>query len=249
MWVWCCRDVVDLTREDSSNSIDGHMYQVLEPHPLEPRPKGEVTDEDDSEYDDARETLSDDLETITDDMFDNNLVTLPVSKEPLSKSIYISIYLSIYISIYIYLFIYLSIYLFIYLSIYLFIYLSIYLFIYLSIYLFIYLSTVPIDCDDPTNALSYFKARFLSRYGEPHPLFYIGSLADAVKQANGVSVADVRREREREREICLYIFSIDRGNHYSYIYITMAVFYQISFVGMSIYLINYSLSIQSIIVL
>lgn len=76
---------VDLTKDDSIN-LNGYS--------LEPRPSGvkreivtEISHEedDDSEYDDARETLSDD-EVITDDMFDSSDVAFSSTKEPLSNN-------------------------------------------------------------------------------------------------------------------------------------------------------------------
>ena len=64
------------------------------------------------------------------------------------------------------------------------------------------LLSVARDCVEPSRGLTCFSQRFAQRYGSLHPLFYIGSLADAVNEATGGPVAKVRggREREKERE-------------------------------------------------
>lgn len=51
---------------------------------------------------------------------------------------------------------------------------------------------IPPDCEGSVEALHYFSERFGSRYGDIHPLFFIGSLSDAVKEATGVP-ADERK--------------------------------------------------------
>ena len=53
------------------------------------------------------------------------------------------------------------------------------------------LCLVPSDCTDPAEALLHLTERFSSRYGDTHPIFYIGSLASAVNEASGGSVAQV----------------------------------------------------------
>ena len=52
--------------------------------------------------------------------------------------------------------------------------------------------SVPEGCEDPAEALQFFSSCFTARYGELHPLFYIGSLADALKEATGVPANHVR---------------------------------------------------------
>ncbi|XP_078657588.1 FAS-associated factor 1-like isoform X4 [Branchiostoma floridae x Branchiostoma belcheri] len=42
---------------------------------------------------------------------------------------------------------------------------------------------IPDNCDDEYNASVHFTAEFTERYGECHPMFYIGSLEDAMKEA------------------------------------------------------------------
>lgn len=54
-----------------------------------------------------------------------------------------------------------------------------------------FLYSVPEDCDNPTEALESFTSCFTARYGELHPLFFIGSLADAIKEAFGVPADQV----------------------------------------------------------
>ena len=54
---------------------------------------------------------------------------------------------------------------------------------------------VPPDCEEPSAALQFFSACFTSRYGEVHPFFYIGSLADAVREATGVPADQVRGKK------------------------------------------------------
>ena len=61
----------------------------------------------------------------------------------------------------------------------------------LLVYYCLFLSSVPGDCSEPVEALSYFSARFTQRYGPIHPLFYIGDLTDAVKVATGGSADEV----------------------------------------------------------
>ena len=56
------------------------------------------------------------------------------------------------------------------------------------------------DFIEPSKGLACFSQRFAQRYGNVHPLFYIGSLSDAVNEATGGPVAKVRRRRRRERE-------------------------------------------------
>ena len=58
------------------------------------------------------------------------------------------------------------------------------------------MSVVP-DYIEPNEALACFSQRFALRYGNIHPLFYIGSLADAVSEATGGPIVKVREERER----------------------------------------------------
>ena len=50
---------------------------------------------------------------------------------------------------------------------------------------------VPVDCSEPIDALNCFSDRFNQRYGPIHPLFYIGDLNDAVKEATGGSALQV----------------------------------------------------------
>lgn len=45
------------------------------------------------------------------------------------------------------------------------------------------LCPVPDSCIQPSEALQVFTTRFEQRYGAMHPLFYIGSLKDAVREA------------------------------------------------------------------
>ena len=54
-----------------------------------------------------------------------------------------------------------------------------------------YCVVVPSDCTDPAEALLHLTERFSSRYGDTHPIFYVGSLASAVNEAGGVPVAQV----------------------------------------------------------
>jgi len=42
---------------------------------------------------------------------------------------------------------------------------------------------LPQDCLEPNEALQHFTQKFEQRYGAMHPLFYIGSLSDAVEEA------------------------------------------------------------------
>ncbi|XP_035698614.1 FAS-associated factor 1-like [Branchiostoma floridae] len=42
---------------------------------------------------------------------------------------------------------------------------------------------IPDNCDDEYNASVHFTTEFTERYGECHPMFYIGSLEDAMKEA------------------------------------------------------------------
>ncbi|KAL5486530.1 hypothetical protein EMCRGX_G019023 [Ephydatia muelleri] len=42
---------------------------------------------------------------------------------------------------------------------------------------------IPQDCIEPTEALMYFTEVFKKRYGPCHPSFYVGSLADVVREA------------------------------------------------------------------
>ncbi len=51
---------------------------------------------------------------------------------------------------------------------------------------------VPEGCEDPEVAMQSFSLCFTSRYGDLHPLFFVGSLADAVKEATGVPADHVR---------------------------------------------------------
>lgn len=66
---------------------------------------------------------------------------------------------------------------------------------YKHIHLFI---TVPDSCHDATEAMQKFTTGFERRYGNMHPLFFIGSLKEAVQEATA-GVGDVR-EREGGRE-------------------------------------------------
>ena len=69
------------------------------------------------------------------------------------------------------------------------------------VFVFVIIVSVAHDCVEPSEGLACFSQRFAQRYGSIHPLFYIGSLADAVSEATGGSVAKVRvRERKREKE-------------------------------------------------
>ena len=54
-----------------------------------------------------------------------------------------------------------------------------------------YCVVVPSDCTDPAEALLYLTERFSSRYGDTHPIFYVGSLASAVNEAGGGPAAEV----------------------------------------------------------
>ena len=45
------------------------------------------------------------------------------------------------------------------------------------------LHSVPEDCVEVTEALHYFATRFELRYGAMHPLFYVGGLREAVREA------------------------------------------------------------------
>lgn len=47
---------------------------------------------------------------------------------------------------------------------------------------------IPRECTDPSEALQHFTEKFEQRYGEMHPLFFVGSLAGAVEEATTGSV-------------------------------------------------------------
>lgn len=74
---------VDLTQDKNTTDING-VISPLESHP-QISVESQDNDEEDteSEYDDARETLSEE-EVITDDMFEDDL-TITGSRDPLSK--------------------------------------------------------------------------------------------------------------------------------------------------------------------
>ena len=50
---------------------------------------------------------------------------------------------------------------------------------------------MPEDVHDQTAALEHFSREFSNRYGECHPVFYIGNLEDAIKDALHVKAKDV----------------------------------------------------------
>jgi hypothetical protein len=51
---------------------------------------------------------------------------------------------------------------------------------------------IPADCEDILEASQCFNNRFIQRYGDVHPFFYHGPLADAVRESNGSSAAERR---------------------------------------------------------
>ena len=51
--------------------------------------------------------------------------------------------------------------------------------------------SVPEMCLEPTEALNFFTTRFEVRYGAMHPLFFIGGLKEAVREATS-GVGNVR---------------------------------------------------------
>ena len=64
--------------------------------------------------------------------------------------------------------------------------------IYVHVYILYVLNIVPDGCSDPSEALQHFTEKFEQRYGVMHPLFYVGSLKDAVREATtGLHVSAV----------------------------------------------------------
>jgi len=60
---------------------------------------------------------------------------------------------------------------------------------------------VPVDISDPTDALSHFNTEFARRYGTAlggttHPVFYMGSLEEAVQEALHGPAKDVSKPRQ-----------------------------------------------------
>ncbi len=51
---------------------------------------------------------------------------------------------------------------------------------------------MPENASDQTVALECFATEFASRYGDCHPVFYIGTLEDAIKDALHTKAKDVR---------------------------------------------------------
>ena len=52
-----------------------------------------------------------------------------------------------------------------------------------SLSLSLSVSLVPETCVEVTEALQFFTSRFEGRYGAMHPLFFIGALKEAVREA------------------------------------------------------------------
>ena len=50
---------------------------------------------------------------------------------------------------------------------------------------------VPESCMEASEALQHFTGRFEQRYGAMHPLFYVGGLKDAVREATSATAGNV----------------------------------------------------------